>query len=63
VEGTPRIVCTVEASTKDGISLPGPASTAARAVNAIPALCAASPGIKTALDLPLFAGSFRARTA
>ena len=35
---------------------PGVVATANHCVNAIPAVCAAEPGIKTYLDLPLFAG-------
>jgi 2,4-diaminopentanoate dehydrogenase len=35
---------------------PGVVSTANHCVNAIPDVCAAEPGIKTYLDLPLFAG-------
>ena len=32
--------------------------TAMHAVNAIPAVCRASPGVKTDLDLPHFGGGF-----
>lgn len=35
---------------------PGVVATANHCVNAVPAVCAAEPGIKTYLDLPLFAG-------
>ena len=35
---------------------PGVVATANHCVNAIPDVCAAEPGIKTYLDLPLFAG-------
>jgi 2,4-diaminopentanoate dehydrogenase len=35
---------------------PGVVATANHCINAIPDVCAAEPGIKTYLDLPLFAG-------
>ncbi|WP_217561514.1 dihydrodipicolinate reductase [Streptomyces sp. GbtcB6] len=42
-----------------------PGYTAHRAVNAVPAVCAAAPGIRTTVDLPLFTADLRAsaRTA
>ena len=40
----------------NGGELPGSAATAARVLNAIPAVCAASPGILSALDLVVAAG-------
>jgi hypothetical protein len=40
----------------NGGELPGSAATAARVVNAIPAVCAADPGILSALDLVVAAG-------
>jgi 2,4-diaminopentanoate dehydrogenase len=40
----------------NGGDLPGSAATAARAVNAIPAVCAANPGLLSALDLVVAAG-------
>jgi hypothetical protein len=42
---------------------PGVVATANHCVNAIPDVCAAGPGIKTYLDLPLFAGRPAARLA
>ena len=42
---------------------PGVVVTANHCVNAIPDVCAAEPGIKTYLDLPLFAGRPAARLA
>lgn len=42
---------------------PGIVATANHCVNAIPDVCAADPGIKTYLDLPLFAGRPAARLA
>ncbi len=38
----------------------GIVATAMHCVNAIPYVCAAEPGIRTYLDLPLIAGRFRA---
>ncbi|MFD6884684.1 hypothetical protein [Rhodococcus sp. NPDC060084] len=35
-----------------------PSYTANRAVNAIPAVCAAAPGIRTTVDLPLIVPEF-----
>jgi 2,4-diaminopentanoate dehydrogenase len=35
----------------------GPPGTAGRVVNAIPAVVAAEPGIRTTLDLPFIAGN------
>jgi 2,4-diaminopentanoate dehydrogenase len=40
----------------NGGELPGSAATAARVVNAIPAVCAADPGVLSALDLVVAAG-------
>jgi 2,4-diaminopentanoate dehydrogenase len=40
----------------NGGDLPGSAATAARVVNAIPAVCAADPGLLSALDLVVAAG-------
>lgn len=41
---------------------PGIAATAMHCVNAVPYVCAAPPGIKTYLDLPLVCGRFAARS-
>lgn len=57
IEGRPRIEVTVVAD--DGDASPGAggnATAAGRVVNAIPAVCAASPGVIGALDLPLVTG-------
>ncbi len=57
IEGRPRIEVTVVAD--DGDASPGAggnATAAARVVNAIPAVCAAAPGVIGALDLPLVTG-------
>lgn len=57
IEGRPTIEVTVVAD--DGDSSPGAggnATAAGRVVNAIPAVCAATPGLIGALDLPLITG-------
>jgi hypothetical protein len=51
IEGRPRIALSLDA---DWIS-DGLLATALHAVNAVPAVCAAGPGVKTRLDLPLIA--------
>jgi hypothetical protein len=38
-----------------GVELPGLDATAARVLNAIPALCASNPGVRSALDLVIAA--------
>jgi hypothetical protein len=50
VQGVPRFTLTI------GEVEHGLAGAAAHAVNAIPAVCAAAPGIRTLLDLPLITG-------
>ena len=56
IDGDPSLRCRFEMEVESGrhISL----VTAMHAVNAIPAVCRASPGLKTDLDLPLFGGGF-----
>jgi hypothetical protein len=52
IEGTPRMSISLEANwIADGLL-----ATAAHAVNAIPYVCAAPPGIRTFLDLPWIVG-------
>jgi hypothetical protein len=52
IEGTPRISISLEANwISDGLL-----ATAAHAVNAIPYVCAAPPGVRTFLDLPWIVG-------
>jgi hypothetical protein len=57
IQGTPRLHVEFPPSFMSG----GLLATAAHAVNAIPAVCDAAPGVRTFLDLPLItaAGSFR----
>ena len=52
VHGLPSVTLTTD---EDWVSN-GIAAAAAHAVNAVPAVCAAAPGIHTFLDLPLFTG-------
>ena len=56
IEGNPNLRCQVEIDVEDGrhISL----VTALHAVNAIPYVCDAAPGVKTFLDLPLMGGGY-----
>jgi len=52
IDGSPAITFTAES---DWITN-GLTAAAARAVNTVPALCAAAPGIRTPLDLPMITG-------
>jgi hypothetical protein len=57
VEGSPRYEMELRLLGDDGDeNTGGLAATAARVVNAIPAVCAAPPGLLSALDLPLVTG-------
>jgi 2,4-diaminopentanoate dehydrogenase len=58
IEGSPRLECEVQFD-EDGDGLAGAYNiTAMRALNAIPAVCEAAPGIVTPFDLPLIKGRF-----
>src|SRR5437868_7390751 len=57
IEGVPQMTVTVEEVSH------GLAAAAARAVNVIPAVCAAPPGIRTLLDLPMPVGRGTVRLA
>ncbi len=60
VEGTPSYTCEIEPKAASGDhNEAGIIGTAMRMVNAIPAVCAAAPGLVTPLDLPLFTGRGR----
>jgi hypothetical protein len=67
IEGDPSLRCTFEqASTFSGNVAqehtdPAMICTCMHAINAIPYVCDAAPGIKTFLDLPLLAGRFALR--
>jgi len=65
LEGTPSVRCTVETCASfdpdssdylKGAEEAALVATAAHAVNAIPFVVAAPPGVKTFLDLPIVAG-------
>jgi hypothetical protein len=57
VEGEPSMRCTVQIATDGGDENDqGCLGTAMHAVNAIPLVCEAAPGIRTFLDLPMVAG-------
>ncbi|HET9728906.1 MAG TPA: diacylglycerol kinase [Acidimicrobiia bacterium] len=56
VTGTPSYQCDVQMTAKPGEGDPGVIGTAGRIVRAIPAVCAARPGLLSALDLPLIGG-------
>ena len=54
IEGSPSFTCELELRGEDGDhNTAGITATAARIVNAIPAVCAAEPGLLSALDLPI----------
>ncbi|MGD9701267.1 MAG: hypothetical protein AB7Q42_12395 [Acidimicrobiia bacterium] len=60
IEGDPRLECEFEFSSADGTHLDGGfAITAMRAVNAIPLVVAAEPGVKSVFELPVIAGRLR----
>jgi hypothetical protein len=56
VTGTPSYQCDVQMTARPGQGDPGVIGTAGRLVNAIPAVCAAPPGLLSVLDLPLVTG-------
>ncbi|MCU1468256.1 MAG: diacylglycerol kinase [Actinomycetia bacterium] len=56
VTGTPSYQCDVQMTARPGQGDPGVIGTAGRLVNAIPAVCAADPGLLSVLDLPLIPG-------
>ena len=53
--------CTPTPSRRGSARNPGIVATAMHCVNAIPYVCAAEPGVRTYLDLPLIAGRARVR--
>jgi hypothetical protein len=57
IEGQPHMLITIDEVDH------GLAGAAAHAVNSIPAVCAAPPGIRTILDLPLVTGRGTVRLA
>ncbi len=55
IEGSPSITCELTLEGEDGDhNTGGLVATAARVLNAIPAVCAAKPGLVSPLDLPLY---------
>lgn len=57
IAGTPSMTCTLEIEGPDGDhNTGGLIVTAMRVLNAIPAVCAAPPGVLSALDLPIIGG-------
>jgi len=57
IDGEPRLDCEFEFSSHEGDHLSGGFTiTAMRAINAIPAVVAAEPGVKSVFDLPLIKG-------
>lgn len=60
VTGSPSFTCEIEPLGEDGDhNTAGITGTAMRVVNAIPAVCAAKPGVLSILDLPLFTARAR----
>ncbi len=60
IEGDPRLECEVEFTNASGDNLAGGFGiTAMRAINAIPAVVAAPPGVLSVFDLPLITGRGR----
>jgi 4-hydroxy-tetrahydrodipicolinate reductase len=58
IQGDPSIQTEIQVSTEWDTKRATSIMTAMAPLNAIPAVCAASPGIKTHLDLPLFGGGY-----
>ena len=57
IRGVPEITCSLDMADEHGDhAVGGVVLTATRLVNAIPAVCAAPPGLLSALDLPLITG-------
>jgi len=55
IEGSPSMTCELTLAGEDGDhNTGGLVATAARVLNAIPAVCAAKPGLLSPLDLPLY---------
>jgi 2,4-diaminopentanoate dehydrogenase len=58
IEGDPSMHCVVEASTNFDSGRIVSLTVAMAALNAIPTVCEAGPGVKSALDLPVWGGGF-----
>jgi 4-hydroxy-tetrahydrodipicolinate reductase len=62
VRGDPSYTCEIEPAGASGDhNEAGILGSAMRVINAIPAVCAAAPGLKSSLDLPVFTARGRAR--
>ncbi len=62
IEGMPSMRCDLQIGFKSADhNIDGCVATAMRLVNAIPAICQASPGVKSWLDLPVIAGRYALR--
>jgi hypothetical protein len=60
IKGSPEFNCEIDLKGDDGDHNTGIVTgTAMRLVNAIPAVCAAEPGVKSILDLPLYTARLR----
>jgi 4-hydroxy-tetrahydrodipicolinate reductase len=58
IEGDPSMHCVVEASTSFDSGRIVSLTVAMAALNAIPTVCEASPGVKSVLDLPTWGGGY-----
>jgi 4-hydroxy-tetrahydrodipicolinate reductase len=58
IDGDPSMRCRFEATTQFDSKRITSITVATAAMNAIPTVCEASPGVKTALDLPTWGGGF-----
>jgi 2,4-diaminopentanoate dehydrogenase len=63
IEGSPSMRCEFEMADDHDHDLGARMAGASRMVNAIPAVCAAKPGLLSALDLPLITGKGRVKRA
>jgi hypothetical protein len=63
IEGSPSMRCEFEMADAHDHDLGARMAGASRMVNAIPAVCAAKPGLLSALDLPLITGKGRVKRA
>ncbi len=60
IKGSPEFNCEIDLKGDDGDHNTGIVTgTAMRVVNAIPTVCAAEPGVKSILDLPLYTARLR----
>ncbi|MFM8972915.1 MAG: diacylglycerol kinase, partial [Actinomycetota bacterium] len=62
VTGIPSYQCDIQLGGPPELGDPGVVGTGGRIVNAIPAVCAAEPGLLSAIDLPQITGRGTMRT-